>query len=57
MGSPKKLSKNNPDKREQPKGKMVISSDCEQCKQCERGLRYLEIFNLKKQGNGVICYK
>lgn len=54
----KKTSKNNPDGRNISKGKFVVSSDCEVCTQkCERGLNYLKKFAIKKEGNGVMCFK
>ena len=55
-----KNSKNNPDSRNScvSKGKWVLSSDCEVCKEkCERGLNYLKKFAIKKEGNGVMCFK
>ena len=54
----KKLSKNNPTNKQSSKMKMVTSYDCENCKeQCSKGLEYLRIFQIKKQGNGVPCFK
>jgi hypothetical protein len=55
----KKISKNNPSARvKEPKMKMVTSTECENCKEkCSRGIQYLKVFNIKKQGNGVPCRK
>ena len=52
-----KTSKNNPNNRKQNKGKMVLSSECGACMGCEKGIRYVEVFNIKKDGKGVMCYK
>jgi len=52
-----KPSKNNPDNRKQVKQKFVTSSECETCRQCSKGIAYLQKFAIKKQGNGVMCSK
>lgn len=52
-------SKNNPDNKNNAiKHKMVTSHECEMCNnKCSSGLAYLKSFAIKKEGNGVACYK
>jgi len=55
MGKP---SKNNTSQRDKYKVKIVTSEDCEQClTKCQKGISYVEKFNIKGQGNGVPCLK
>ena len=54
-----KKSKNSPDNKNNTiKYKMVTSYECEICNnKCLSGLAYLKSFAIKKEGNGVMCYK
>lgn len=53
-------SKNIPDNKNisAVKGKFVTSDIRESCNtKCSKGLLYLEKFEIKKEGNGVMCFK
>jgi len=51
MGKPKKNTTTN-------NVKLVYSSDCESCiDKCGKGIEYLRVFEIKKEGKGVVCKK
>jgi len=49
--------KNSQKKSELKKSRVALSSECEKCMGCEKGKKYLENFNVKHEGKGVVCFK
>jgi hypothetical protein len=57
-GNVKKGSKNNPNNRKEVKSKIVTSTTCEECTdKCIKGIEYLKLFAVRKEGRGVCCTK